>query len=279
MTQLLPFDVGPKPGNAIDKPATNKVPGVQDASLGQDGDVPVGKSFSETLDQEKLSREADGGSPQNDTSAIDAKLQPEEDVTQSDLALAPTAAQEDGADTPKVSAQNELVSRKQLPNVQSETTLVSSKVQPESASQTAQFQGQNSAEPKEAQEVRPKTQVTVKETSQASAARSPQGAIGAIVKASLAPAADDLSSNVAKTPISQDQKSVSVSDDKLLMPSSDPTKRPEVQLQVPISTVGKNGAAREGSTRETAESNRKFRHHASTGDTNTTLSKRHGNAN
>ena len=79
MTQLLPIEMAPKP----EMPSTGgnlQGPSVEDTSLRQDDDVPVGKSFSEALEQAKLSGqsdEADNVPPQSDTVETDTKLQPE----------------------------------------------------------------------------------------------------------------------------------------------------------------------------------------------------------
>ena len=241
MTQLLPIDVGPKPGNAIDKPATNKVPSVQDVSLGQDEGVPVGKSFSETLEQEKkLSREGDGGLPQTDTSETDVKLQPEEDVTQSNLAVSPATPQEDGADTPKASVPNERTSGKELPNVHSATGSDPTKMQPQRVSRAADTQSPNPSDAQEAQDIQPKAQVIVKETDSTRKIRSPQGTIGAIMKASLA-SANGEEADGAKSSVTQNPKQAGPGE-KPNMPGSDPAKKPETPLRALASNTAPKAA-------------------------------------
>ena len=154
MTQLLPIEMAPKPGNAIDRPATFKGPGVEDAPLGQDDDVPVGKSFSEALEQEKLLGEADHVPPQSNTVETDTKLQPEEeDVAQSDFAVAPAELQEDAKDTPKATAQSEPANDRRLPNVHSATGSDPTKIQPQRVSQAADTQSPNPSDAQEAQEI------------------------------------------------------------------------------------------------------------------------------
>jgi flagellar hook-length control protein FliK len=243
MTQLLPIELAPKPGNAIDRPATFKGPGVEDASLGQDDDVPVGKSFSEALEQAKLSGqsdEADNLPPQSDTVETDTKLQPEEDVAQSDFAVAPAALQEDAEDTPKATVQTELANDKRLPNVHSATASDSTKMPPQRVSQAADTQSPNPSDAQEAQDVQPKAQVTVRETDSTQKIRSPQGTIGAIMKASLAPTVGE-EVDGAKSSVPQNQEQAGPGE-KPKMPSSDPAKKSEAPLRALSSNTAPKAA-------------------------------------
>ncbi|MCH2168823.1 MAG: flagellar hook-length control protein FliK [Oceanicola sp.] len=240
MTQLLPIEMAPKPGNASDRPATFKGLGVEDASLGQDDDVPVGKSFSEALEQEKMSGEADHLPPQSNTVETDTKLQPEEDVAQSDFAVAPAALQEDAEDTPKATAQSEPANDRRLPNVQSATASDPTKMQPQRTSQAADTQSPNPSDAQEAQDVQPKAQVTIKETNRTQTIRSPQGTIGAIMKASLAPANGE-EADGAKSSVPQNPKQAGPGE-KPNMQGSDPAKKPEAPLRAIASNTAPKAA-------------------------------------
>ncbi len=123
--------------------------------------MPVGKSFSEALEQEKMSGEADHLPPQSNTVETDTKLQPEEDVAQSDFAVAPAALQEDAEDTPKATVQSEPANDRRLPNVQSAAASDPTKMQPQRVSQAADTQSPNPSDAQEAQDVQLKAQVTI----------------------------------------------------------------------------------------------------------------------